>query len=323
MSWSFFRHGRQAGRLRPTAPALRHRRARAARAVYETVLGRRKRRQGSRRDQDEDVDSVARELIAAAGHGERFGHGLAGVGIEVRGAASLAALRGRARRPRSERSSPASTRELACGSRTCGRHRDSYRNQPGPAKQMQLVGGSDAARRRAIPAARVDPDHLALSMERRCATTPDSRRADLPPARGGVALDSRLGLRHLHLDRAADLHVAGPLVDEEDVDSALGSSHCISVAGEAFRGISSARISRVSMKTAASPSQRYCILRDSVRTGRNSAGAKVLSCTEPSSIRRSLVRTRPALARPGVLELDDRKILPSISMCEPLRNCWC
>ena len=32
----------------------------------------------------EDVDGVARELIAAAGHGERFGHGLGhGVGLEV------------------------------------------------------------------------------------------------------------------------------------------------------------------------------------------------------------------------------------------------
>jgi Xaa-Pro aminopeptidase len=32
----------------------------------------------------EDVDSVARERIAAAGHGERFGHGLGhGVGLEV------------------------------------------------------------------------------------------------------------------------------------------------------------------------------------------------------------------------------------------------
>jgi Xaa-Pro aminopeptidase len=32
----------------------------------------------------EDVDTVARELIAAAGHGERFGHGLGhGVGLEV------------------------------------------------------------------------------------------------------------------------------------------------------------------------------------------------------------------------------------------------
>ncbi len=34
--------------------------------------------------QAEDVDAVARELIAAAGHGERFGHGLGhGVGLEV------------------------------------------------------------------------------------------------------------------------------------------------------------------------------------------------------------------------------------------------
>jgi Xaa-Pro aminopeptidase len=58
----------------------------AARAVYETVLG----AQEAALDavaagvKAEDVDGVARELIAAAGHGERFGHGLGhGVGIEV------------------------------------------------------------------------------------------------------------------------------------------------------------------------------------------------------------------------------------------------
>jgi Xaa-Pro aminopeptidase len=58
----------------------------AARAVYETVLAAQEASlaavvAGARA---EDVDSVARELIAAAGHGERFGHGLGhGVGLEV------------------------------------------------------------------------------------------------------------------------------------------------------------------------------------------------------------------------------------------------
>jgi Xaa-Pro aminopeptidase len=58
----------------------------AARAVYETVL------EAQEASLDAvaatvkagDVDGVARELIAAAGHGERFGHGLGhGVGLEV------------------------------------------------------------------------------------------------------------------------------------------------------------------------------------------------------------------------------------------------
>jgi Xaa-Pro aminopeptidase len=58
----------------------------AARAVYETVL---EAQEASLEVvaagvKAEDVDGVARELIAAAGHGERFGHGLGhGVGIEV------------------------------------------------------------------------------------------------------------------------------------------------------------------------------------------------------------------------------------------------
>jgi len=58
----------------------------AARAVYEAVLGAQEAalaavRSGARA---EDVDAVARERIAAAGHGERFGHGLGhGVGLEV------------------------------------------------------------------------------------------------------------------------------------------------------------------------------------------------------------------------------------------------
>jgi Xaa-Pro aminopeptidase len=58
----------------------------AARAVYETVLEAQEAAleavaAGARA---EDVDAVARERIAAAGHGERFGHGLGhGVGLEV------------------------------------------------------------------------------------------------------------------------------------------------------------------------------------------------------------------------------------------------
>ncbi len=58
----------------------------AAQAVYETVL----RAQLASLEavkagvKGEDVDTVAREIIAAAGHGDRFGHGLGhGVGLEV------------------------------------------------------------------------------------------------------------------------------------------------------------------------------------------------------------------------------------------------
>jgi Xaa-Pro aminopeptidase len=57
-----------------------------ARAVYGTVLEAQEAalvavEAGAKA---EDVDGVARELIAAAGHGERFGHGLGhGVGLEV------------------------------------------------------------------------------------------------------------------------------------------------------------------------------------------------------------------------------------------------
>jgi Xaa-Pro aminopeptidase len=58
----------------------------AARAVYDTVLRAQLAsleavRAGVKGD---DVDKVAREIIAAAGHGDRFGHGLGhGVGLEV------------------------------------------------------------------------------------------------------------------------------------------------------------------------------------------------------------------------------------------------
>ena len=58
----------------------------AARAVYDTVL----RAQLASLEavkagvKGDDVDKVAREIIAAAGHGDRFGHGLGhGVGLEV------------------------------------------------------------------------------------------------------------------------------------------------------------------------------------------------------------------------------------------------
>ncbi len=58
----------------------------AAREVYETVLKAQEKALGAvaAGTKAEDVDAVARELIAAAGHGERFGHGLGhGVGLEV------------------------------------------------------------------------------------------------------------------------------------------------------------------------------------------------------------------------------------------------
>ena len=83
------RHGREARRLLLRRhPHLRHRRAGRARprGLRDGARGagggaRRRSRPGSG---GEDVDAVARELIAAAGHGERFGHGLGhGVGLEV------------------------------------------------------------------------------------------------------------------------------------------------------------------------------------------------------------------------------------------------
>src|SRR3954453_14307322 len=77
------------------------------------------------------------------------------------------------------------------------------------------------------------------------------------------------------------------------------------------------------MKTAASPeSYRYCIFFDSVRTGRNfSPALKVLSITEPSSIRRSFVRTN-APPLPGLTCWNSMifQILPSISIWVPFLN---
>jgi Xaa-Pro aminopeptidase len=58
----------------------------AAREVYATVLAAQEAALGAVCDGvgAEDVDTVAREMIATAGHGERFGHGLGhGVGLEV------------------------------------------------------------------------------------------------------------------------------------------------------------------------------------------------------------------------------------------------
>jgi Xaa-Pro aminopeptidase len=57
-----------------------------AREVYELVREAQEAALGAVRAgaRGEEVDSVARELIAAAGHGERFGHGVGhGVGLEV------------------------------------------------------------------------------------------------------------------------------------------------------------------------------------------------------------------------------------------------
>ncbi|HEX8753261.1 MAG TPA: aminopeptidase P family protein [Solirubrobacterales bacterium] len=57
-----------------------------ARAVYETVLEAQLAALGAIRAgvRGEDIDGIARKVIEAAGHGERFGHGLGhGVGLEV------------------------------------------------------------------------------------------------------------------------------------------------------------------------------------------------------------------------------------------------
>ena len=73
-----------------------------AREVYELVLeraGRGARRRSAPGSSGSEADAAARDLIAAAGHGEHFGHGLGhGVGLEVHEAPRLGpALRGRAR----------------------------------------------------------------------------------------------------------------------------------------------------------------------------------------------------------------------------------
>jgi Xaa-Pro aminopeptidase len=57
-----------------------------ARAIYETVLAAQELALGGVRDGAvcRDVDALARDAIAEAGHGDRFGHGLGhGVGLEV------------------------------------------------------------------------------------------------------------------------------------------------------------------------------------------------------------------------------------------------
>jgi Xaa-Pro aminopeptidase len=62
------------------------------REVYETVLEAQRAALGAIKagEKGEDVDGVARGVIAAAGHGDRFGHGLGhGVGLEVHEAPRL------------------------------------------------------------------------------------------------------------------------------------------------------------------------------------------------------------------------------------------
>src|SRR5256885_5263853 len=48
------------------------------------------------------------------------------------------------------------------------------------------------------------------------------RRRLVAAARGGVAAQAGLGLGHLELDRGRELHAAGALVDEQDVDLVVG-----------------------------------------------------------------------------------------------------
>ena len=89
------RHGRRARRLLLGLHAhLRHRRARATRPARSTSssarAGRRRSTPSGPGPTARGVDAVARDLIAAAGHGEHFGHGLGhGVGLEVHEAPRL------------------------------------------------------------------------------------------------------------------------------------------------------------------------------------------------------------------------------------------
>ena len=87
-SWSSSTWARSSTATAPTAPAPSPPASRASGRARSTRPCARRRRRRSTRSRPapraEDVDAVARELIAAAGHGERFGHGLGhGVGLEV------------------------------------------------------------------------------------------------------------------------------------------------------------------------------------------------------------------------------------------------
>ena len=64
-------------------------------------------------------------------------------------------------------------------------------------------------------------------------TTPDSSVAGLVPPPDAVSpLTPGLGRGHLHVDGARHLHVAGPLVDEEDVDLVVGEDPAHRLGGE-------------------------------------------------------------------------------------------
>ena len=93
-----------------------------------------------------EVDAVARDLIAAAGHGEHFGHGLGhGVGLEVHEAPRLARsgerhARGGQRRDRRAGRLPAGSRRRADrGSRRRHRRR-ARRAQSAPPRALTVVG---------------------------------------------------------------------------------------------------------------------------------------------------------------------------------------
>ena len=94
-SWSSSTWARSSTATARTAPAPSPPASPAseAREVYELVLrgaGRRARGGRAPASPGEAVDAVAREVIEAAGHGERFGHGLGhGVGLEVHEAPRL------------------------------------------------------------------------------------------------------------------------------------------------------------------------------------------------------------------------------------------
>ena len=93
-SWSSSTWARSSTATAPTAPAPSPPASRASRRARSTRSSARPRPPRSRRSTPgvtgEEVDAVARKVIDAAGHGDRFGHGLGhGVGLEVHEAPRL------------------------------------------------------------------------------------------------------------------------------------------------------------------------------------------------------------------------------------------
>ena len=187
-------------------------------AIYDLVLRAQEAALGAVRagPTGREVDAVARDLIAAEGHGEHFGHGLGhGVGLEVHEGPRLAPIGhgaaggGQCGDRRARRLRPGARRRADRGSRR--RHRGRLRRA-----ERHVEGAGH--RRLNPPGVRVPADRGKMTSLARI--RPSLRRAAFVAALGALMVPATAGAA-VHAEASAKKKKQAPRRDARDADACL------------------------------------------------------------------------------------------------------